>query len=116
MKRILTILPLMALLAACNTVKPEPDNPNTRSLTFPSTEIQAPWEGGELTIAVNANFDYKVATDADWLTEKSLSDASAPVFTAERNLLAGERTATVRFTDKTDRYYFKVVTDRKSVV
>ena len=97
------------LLAGC-VKKPQPVPPDSRRLSLPEDNISVSWEGSDFTVGVDANFEYKVTPDAEWITAKDLSDASAPVFTAGPNALAGERTATIRFIDKADRYYFKKVT------
>ena len=99
----------LGLAGSCGK-QPEPAPTDSRRLSFPSESVSVSWEGGDFTVGVNANFEYKVTPAAAWITEKSLSDASAPVFTATPNALAGERTTTIRFTDKSDRYYFKDVT------
>ena len=100
---------ILPLLSGCEE-KPEPTPPDSRRLSFNETSVRVAWDGEDFTVGVNANFEYKIACSAAWLSVKSDADASAPVFTAERNDLDGERSATIRFTDKTDRYYFKEVT------
>ena len=114
MRKILSIIiPAAILLAALSSCgkKEYGDAPvDTRALSFASTDLSVGWEGGSFTVAVQCKFDYRVTVGADWITPSGLEDPSAPSFTAARNENAGKRSAKIRFTDKTDRYYFKEVT------
>ena len=110
---LLHIVPLL-LLAACGR-EPEPVKPaDTRRLSLGVTEVAADPEGGVFEIAVDANFEYAVRTEADWISE----DGGTPAlrrFRSERNPYASPRSATLRFVDVSDRYFFKEVTVTQSV-
>ena len=102
------------LLAAC-VKEPGPVTPaDNRHLSFGAAEIAADPEGGAFEIVVDANFDYSVRTEASWITE----DGGTPArkrFRAEPNPYANPREAKIRFTDVSDRYYFKEVTVKQGV-
>lgn len=110
---LLHIVPLL-LLAACGR-EPEPVKPaDTRRLSLGVTEVAADPEGGAFEIAVDANFEYAVRTEADWISE----DGGTPAlrrFRSERNPYASPRSATLRFVDVSDRYFFKEVTVTQGV-
>ena len=114
MDKIMNTLSCIMAIALCSASCGKPAGPekpaDPRSLTFSKTQISIPATGGTFSVEVNANFTYKVKTDAAWLTEKDLSNTSAPVFQAESNEISFDRTAKIRFTDVEDRYYFKEVT------
>ena len=114
MRRFLLHTVPLLLLASC-VQKPEPVQPaDTRHLTLGMTEVAAAPEGGAFEIAVDANFEYAVRTEAGWIAE----DGGTPAlrrFRAERNPYSSPRTATLRFVDVSDRYYFKEVTVKQGV-
>ncbi len=107
------LLPLL-LLAACGK-EPAPQAPvDTRHLSFAVTEVTVPAEGGPFEIAVDANFAYSVRTEASWISEAGGTPALKR-FSAEPNPYTSARSAKIRFTDVSDRYYFKEVTVKQDV-
>ena len=110
MRKIVTFAILLVAIASCSKKQDLVAPVDNRSLSFPRTDVPVGWEGGDFVVGVQCNFDYKITVGADWITTGDISNPSAPSFTAERNENSGRRSAKIRFTDKTDRYYFKEVT------
>ena len=106
-----TALFSLACARSCKDSAPEPVPQDTRSLSFPEEEISVPWAGGGFEIGVNANFEYRVSSDASWISEDGGS-ATLRKFKAEANEDIAPRSCKVRFTDVSDRYYFKEVTGK----
>ena len=112
-----TVLALLAfagaLAASCG--KPDPVQPevkDTRHLSFAQASVEVGYDRTAFTVAVDANFDYSVDIQAEWIASDPdrASTSSKQYFVAEKNAAAVARTATIRFADKSDRYYAKEVT------
>lgn len=84
---ILTVLPL---LASCSQ-----ELPLAEYLNLDKTSYTFSQEGGTLTVKVDANVEWNVTADAEWI--KYEINGNDITFTAEKNI-AGERSATISFT------------------
>ena len=111
-----TILPLLALsgalLACCEKPGPvDPEPKDTRHLSFAKDKIDVDYRETGFSVQVDANFDYKVDIQDDWVISDpgKTSTSANQYFIARKNEAAAERTATIRFVDKADRYYAKEV-------
>lgn len=104
----------LTVISACAGKEPAPDSPSadSRSLSFAQDAISVEWAENAFTVGVNANFDYVVDIDVAWIVSdgSKTSTASQQHFIALENEYSAERTGTIRFTDKSDRYYTKSVT------
>ena len=101
-----------ALLSSCG--KPDPVIPepqDTRHMNFPKQQIDVDYGETAFSVQVDANFEYKVDIQADWIvTDPGRASTSAvQYFVARKNGSSASRTATLRFADKNDRYYAKDV-------
>ena len=106
---------LLALATVSSCQKPGPDDPgnkDTRELSFTEQNLGVDYAGGSLSVGVNANFDYEVEILCDWIHEDASRTSTAAIryFTADANPYAAPREGQIRFSDKADRYYNKVVT------
>jgi hypothetical protein len=113
MHTLLTLLALTgALVASCEKPAPvDPEPKDTRHLGFAKDLIEVDYRETGFSVQVDANFDYRVDIQDDWIVsdpDKS-STSATQYFIARRNEAAAERTATLRFVDKADRYYAKEV-------
>ena len=114
MHTFLTLLALSgALVASCEKptpVDPEPPK-DTRHLSFAKDRIDVDYHETGFSVQVDANFDYKVDIQDDWVVSDpdKTSTSANQYFIARKNEAAAERTATIRFVDKADRYYAKEV-------
>jgi hypothetical protein len=111
-----TILPLLtftgALVASCGKPAPaEPEPQDTRHLRFATDKIDVDWRETGFSVQVDANFDYRVDIQEDWVESDpgKTSTSAIQYFIARKNEAAAERTAVLRFVDKADRYYAKDV-------
>ena len=113
MHTLLTLLALTgALVASCEKPKPvDPEPKDTRHLSFAKDQIDVDYRETGFSVQVDANFDYKVDIQADWIVSDpdKTSTSANQYFIARKNEAAAERTATLRFVDKADRYYAKEV-------
>ena len=101
-----------ALLSSCGKPDPvEPEVKDTRHLSFPKEQIDVDFRETAFSVQVDANFDYRVDIQADWIVSDPdrASTSATQYFIARKNEAAAERTATLRFVDKADRYYAKDV-------
>ena len=112
-----TVLALLAfagaLAASCGKPAPvQPEVKDTRHLSFAQASVEVGYDRTAFSVAVDANFDYSVEIQAEWITSDPdrASTSSTQYFVAEKNAAAAARTATIRFADKSDRYYAKEVT------
>ena len=101
-----------ALLSSCD--KPDPVNPepkDTRHMSFPKEQIDVDYGETAFSVQVDANFAYNVDIQADWIVADpaQASSSSIQYFIARANGSSSPRTATLRFSDKNDRYYAKDV-------
>ena len=101
-----------ALLSSCG--KPDPVIPepqDTRHMNFLKQQIDVDYGETAFSVQVDANFEYKVDIQADWIvTDPGRASTSAvQYFVARKNESSAPRTATLRFADKNDRYYAKDV-------
>ena len=106
---------LLALATVSSCQKPRPDDPgnkDTRELSFTVQDLGVEYAGGPFSVGVNANFDYEVSVLCDWIHEDESSTSTAAIryFVADENPYAAPREGQIRFSDKADRYYNKVVT------
>lgn len=114
---LLLALPVLAL--SCGGDEPDPGPvKDTRHLEVTvSPEGVLDWKGGKLSVKVDANFEYKVDVDVDWISV----DPSKPATTTMRYYIVGQndlafpRNASVRVSDVSDRYYTKTVTVTQGV-
>ena len=111
-----TILPLLALsgalLACCEKPGPvDPEPKDTRHLSFAKDKIDVDYRETGFSVQVDANFEYKVDIQDDWIVSDpdKTSTSANQYFIARKNEAAAERTATIRFVDKADRYFAKEV-------
>ena len=111
-----TLLALLAftgaLLSACDKPAPvEPEPKDTRHLSFAKDQIDVDYRETAFSVQVDANFDYKVDIQDDWVVvdPARTSTSANQYFIARKNEAAAARTATLRFVDKADRYYAKEV-------
>ena len=113
MHTLLTLLALSgALFASCEKPTPaEPEPKDNRHLSFAKDKIDVDYRESGFSVQVDANFDYKVDIQDDWIVADpdKTSTSSTQYFIARRNEAAAERTAVLRFVDKADRYYAKEV-------
>ena len=100
-----------ALFACCDKPTPEPEPKDNRHLSFAKDKIDVDYRESGFSVQVDANFEYRVDIQADWIvTDPDKASTSADqYFIARKNEAAAERTATIRFIDKADRYYAKDV-------
>ena len=111
-----TMLALLAfaggLVSSCGKPAPEPEPKDTRHLSFAQANMEIGYDRTAFSVSVDANFDYAVDIQADWIMSDPdrSSTASNQCFVAAENELASPRTAVLRFYDKSDRYYAKDVT------
>ena len=112
-----TVLALLAfagaLAASCGKPAPaEPEVKDNRHLSFAQASVEVGYDRTAFSVTVDANFDYTVDIQADWITADPdrASTSSKQYFIAEKNAAATVRTATIHFADKSDRYYAKDVT------
>ena len=115
--RMHTLLALLAftgaLVSACDKPQPvEPEPKDTRHMSFPKEHIDVAYAETAFSVQVDANFAYEVDIQADWIVADPARTSTSAVqyFIARGNESSSPRTATLRFADKTDRYYAKNVT------
>ena len=114
MKTVLTLL--LALSAAVCCQKPDsgedPGKKDTRSLEFTQQTLTVDYGGGSFSVGVNANFDYEATILCDWIHEDASRTSTLAIryYTADENPLNSAREGQIRFADKADRYFNKVVT------
>ena len=106
----LTVLFLLVSCGGGNDPVPAPTD--TRHLSFAQANIEIGYDRTAFSVSVDANFDYRVDIQADWIQADPdrTSTPSTQYFLAERNPVGTARTATLRFIDRSDRYYAKDVT------
>ena len=111
-----TVLVLLAfaggLALSCDKPGPDPVEKDPRHLSFAQADLEIGYDRTPFSVTVDANFDYRVDIQADWITADpdKASTPSRQYFIADKNPDASPRTATLRFIDKSDRYYAKDVT------
>ena len=106
---LISVLLLSAAAVSCHPEK-EPVQPkDTRLLNLPEPEIYLTSEAGGFDVPVEANFDYKITIDAAWVTVDG-GTADKPHFLSDANPYGSDRSCKIRFTDVSDRYYYKEVT------
>ena len=103
------VLSLAAAAVSCTKPAGPVQPKDTRSLDFDAPEVYLTSEAGGFDIQVQANFEYRISIDATW-TARDGGTAECPHFKAEANPYGSDRSCKIRFTDVTDRYYFKEVT------
>ena len=106
-------LTVLFLLVSCGGGNdPVPTPVDSRHLSFAQAEIGIGYDRTAFSVSVDANFDYRVDIQADWVKADPdrTSTPSTQYFLAERNPVGTARTATLRFIDRSDRYYAKDVT------
>lgn len=114
MKRFLHIAASLAILVSCgekSEPQPQPGG-DSRKMELKLSEETISWRACGFNVSVDANFEYKVVIDADWIKpdDGMESTASVQYFLADENPQKAERTATLKFQDVNDRYYAKTVT------
>lgn len=108
----------LLLISGCgkSAAAPDPSAEDGRSLVFDTENVTVGWDDESFRLGVTANFDYNVSVDASWLTmDESSSTASSLCFKVEKNLSTARRTASVKVTDRSDRYFNKSVTVTQDV-
>ena len=113
-KDILLVL-LMALSSLCACQGPDPDDGKPvdgRSLYFGENVLSVGYGETPFSISVNANFDYEVAIQCDWIVEDGTKTSTSAIryFVASANPGQAPREGKISFTDKADRFYTKSVT------
>jgi hypothetical protein len=113
MHTLLTLLALTgALVASCEKPVPvDPEPKDNRHLSFAKDRIDVDYGETGFSVQVDANFDYRVDILDEWIVTDSgrTSTSTTQYFIAHKNEAAAERTATIRFIDKADRYFVKEV-------
>ena len=104
------IIALLTLLAVgCKGAeKVDPEVPE-RILNIEPRIIDMDCGGGKATLALECNFDYALDIDVDWVTRDAGSAKDKPVFTVAPNEWSYDRTATIKFYDVGDKYYYRNV-------
>ncbi len=105
-KAIASFVFFLACAHSCTKPDPVPVPVDGRSISLSTEEMEIGKDGGTFEVEVEANFEYRVSIDASWVSEAGGSE-SRPSFKAEANPDIFSRNCTIRFIDKTDRYYYK---------
>ena len=104
---------IVSVFSSCSEKPEEKDDPepvsDTRSLELTLSTAEIGWEGGQFSLQVKANFEYRVEISADWVAiDGSVQDSDKiKYFTAEMNPYNESRSAEIRVIDVKDKYYFK---------
>ena len=105
---------LMAVMSCSDGKEPtEPTPPaEKRSMTVQES-VEIDHAAGLFTVDVNANFEFRVESGADWAKFERI-EGNKVYFTAEENSYTSSRETQVKFIDSSDRYYYKtaVVTQK----
>ena len=105
---------LMAVMSCSGGKEPtEPTPPaEKRSMTVQES-VEIDHAAGLFTVDVNANFEFRVESGADWAKFERI-EGNKVYFTAEENSHKSSRETQVKFIDSSDRYYYKtaVVTQK----
>ena len=109
--QILVILSVISAFALYSCGKPEHDAPeqDTRKLTLSTDKVYVEWDGGSFDLKVEANFEYRLDIQVEWI-EETTSDNSSHTFNVAMNQSVDSRSAVIKVIDKTDRYYYKTLT------
>jgi len=94
-------------------VKPEDEEQkaDVRTMEIVPSTTELSCGQGSFTVQVKANFDFKVEINADWLKlDETSSSLYLNQFSVEANVSNQSREAVIRFSDISDRYFFKTVT------
>ena len=85
-----------ALLSSCGKPDPvEPEVKDTRHLSFPKEQIDVDYRETAFSVQVDANFDYRVDIQADWIVSDPdrASTSATQYFIARKNNVAYDGTA-----------------------
>ena len=107
----LTVLSL--LVVSCGGgADPVPEPADDRYLAIAQANVEIGYDWTSFSVSVDANIDYSVEIQAEWIQADPdrNSTPQKQYFIAERNPAASPRTATLRFADRSDRYFAKNVT------
>lgn len=100
---------LMAVMSCSDDNKTtEPAPSDTRSMTVQES-VEIDHAAGPFSVTVDANFQFRAETQADWMTFDRI-EGNKVWFTAEENGYTTSRDAQIKFVDVNDRYYYKNTT------
>lgn len=100
---------LMAVMSCSDDNKTtEPAPFDTRSMTVQES-VEIDHAAGPFSVTVDANFQFRAETQADWMTFDRI-EGNKVWFTAEENGYTTSRDAQIKFVDVNDRYYYKNTT------
>lgn len=115
-----SVLAVLSVLS-CGEKEPEQGgqtNVDSRHLEIslsPSKEVS--WEGGSVSLNIDANFTCKVDVDVDWITADASKTSTDKVkhFLVSANEGSASRTAEFRVSDASDRFFVKTVSLTQSM-
>lgn len=81
---------------------------DTRSMTVQES-VEIDHAAGPFAVTVDANFQFRVETQADWVTFDRI-EGDKVWFTVEENSYTASRETQIKFVDTDDRYYYKNTT------
>lgn len=98
---------MMAVLSCSGDKDPSGADNGERSMTV-QERVDIDHAAGPFSISVEANFEFKVETQVEWL-EFDRIEGDVVWLTAESNDYTAERMGKVKFTDPKDKYFYKEV-------
>jgi beta-mannanase len=90
---------------SCTDAKEKPAATDEKTITV-QERVEIDHSGGEFSITVEANFDFKVESSVDWI-EFDRIEGSKVWFTAAANEGTAERIGKVKFTDPERTFFYK---------
>ena len=103
---ILTAAVSMMAALSCSDVKEQSGDPSGEKSITVQERVEIDHAGGPFSIQVEADFDFQVEPQADWIVFDRIEGTDV-WFTAQANNAKEDRMGKVRFTDTERKYFYK---------
>ena len=103
---ILTAAVSMMAALSCSDVKERSGDPSGEKSITVQERVEIDHAGGPFSIQVEADFDFQVEPQADWIVFDRI-EGTEVWFTAQANNAKEDRIGKVRFTDPERKYFYK---------
>lgn len=103
---ILTAAVSMMAALSCSDVKEQSGDPSGEKSITVQERVEIDHAGGPFSIQVEADFDFQVEPQADWIVFDRIEGTDV-WFTAQANNAKEDRMGKVRFTDPERKYFYK---------